>query len=166
MPRGLQDRRLRDPLNFSREEWQQAKRSGIDPREIKSALHQCWNTSDNRSSFEAPLKERGFWLAKGDRRGFVALDYRGEVYSLSRYSGVNTKGLVLTEDGVADPQIRKKNCQPQRAGIRSRARDGSRMAETTGSVYDSLDTKWCAIKCVSDPWSSFWLQWNRYWVNL
>ncbi len=93
MPRGLQDRRLRDPLNFSCEEWQQAKRSGIDPREIKAALQDAWKLSDNRTSFEHALKERGFWLAKGDRRGFVAIDYRGEVYSLSRYAGVKTKEL-------------------------------------------------------------------------
>lgn len=93
MPRGLQDKRLRDPLNFTREEWQQAKRAGVNPREIKTALQQCWAASDNRSSFETALKERGFWLARGDRRGFVALDYRGEVYSLSRYAGVKTTEL-------------------------------------------------------------------------
>lgn len=94
MPRGLQDRRLRDPLNFSREEWQQAKRAGVDPREIKAALQDAWKHSDNRISLEHALKERGFWLAKGDRRGFVALDYRGEVFSLSRYAGVKTKELA------------------------------------------------------------------------
>lgn len=93
MPRGLQDRRLRDPLNFSREEWQQAKRVGLDPREIKSVFRQCWEVSDNRASFEQALKERGFWLAQGDRRGFVAVDYLGEVYSLSRYTGVKAKEL-------------------------------------------------------------------------
>lgn len=93
MPRGLQDRRLRDPLNFSREEWQQAKRVGLDPREIKSVFRQCWEASDNRTSFEQALKERGFWLARGDRRGFVAVDYLGEVYSLSRYTGVKAKEL-------------------------------------------------------------------------
>ncbi|MCR9135723.1 MAG: relaxase/mobilization nuclease domain-containing protein [Alphaproteobacteria bacterium] len=93
MPRGLQDSRLRDPLNFTRAEWQQAKRAGLDPREIKSVFQQCWNISDNRASFEQALKERGFWLAKGDRRGYVAIDYRGEIYSLSRYAGVKTKEL-------------------------------------------------------------------------
>lgn len=93
MPRGLQDRSLRDPLNFTREEWQQAKRAGVDPREIKAALQDAWKHSDNRAAFEQALKERGFWLAKGDRRGFVALDYCGEVYSLSRYAGVKTKEL-------------------------------------------------------------------------
>lgn len=91
MPRGLQDRRLRDPLNFSREEWQQAKRVGLDPREIKTVFRQCWEASDNRASFEQALKERGFWLARGDRRGFVAVDYLGEVYSLSRYTGMKAK---------------------------------------------------------------------------
>lgn len=93
MPRGLMHNRLRDPLSFSREEWQQAKRASLDPREIKSALRQCWQVSDSRASFEQALKERGFWLARGDRRGFVAVDYLGEVYSLSRYAGVTTKDL-------------------------------------------------------------------------
>lgn len=93
MPRGLQDRRFRDPLNFTREEWQQAKRVDLDPREIKTVFRQCWENSDNRASLEQAFKERGFLLARGDRRGFVALDYRGEVYSLSRYAGVKTKEL-------------------------------------------------------------------------
>lgn len=100
MPRGLQDRSLRDPQNFTHAEWQQARRVGLDPREIKSVLHQCWQRSDNRLSFERALKERGFWLAKGDRRGFVAVDYRGEVYSLSRYAGVKAKEL---ESRIGDP---------------------------------------------------------------
>lgn len=100
MPRGLQDRALRDPLNFSQEEWQQARRAGIDPRETKAVLRQCWERSDNRASFERALKERGFWLARGDRRGFVAIDYRGEVYSLSRYAGVKVKELQAQ---IGDP---------------------------------------------------------------
>lgn len=94
MPRGLQDRSLRDPLNFTQEEWQQARRVGIDPREIKTVLQQCWQRSDNRTSFERAIKERGFWLAAGDRRGYVAIDYRGEVYSLSRQIGLKTKELA------------------------------------------------------------------------
>jgi hypothetical protein len=93
MPRGLLHHRLRDPLNFTREEWQQAKRASLDPREIKAALQQCWQASDSRASFEQALKERGFWLARGDRRGYVAVDYLGEVYSLSRYADVSTKDL-------------------------------------------------------------------------
>jgi Relaxase/Mobilisation nuclease domain len=101
MPRGLQDRRLRDPLNFTREEWQQAKRASLDPREIKTVLQQCWQGSDNRASLEQAFKERGFWLARGDRRGYVAVDYLGEVYSLSRYAGVTVKDI---EGRLGDPE--------------------------------------------------------------
>ncbi|MFV2051711.1 relaxase/mobilization nuclease domain-containing protein [Aliiroseovarius sp. YM-037] len=43
MPRGLQDRALRDPLNFTRAEWQQAKRAGLNPKEIKAVFKQCWD---------------------------------------------------------------------------------------------------------------------------
>lgn len=95
MPRGLQDRALRDPLNFTRAEWQQAWRAGLDSREIKAVLRQCWNASDNRASLGLALKERGFWLARGDRRGFVAVDYRGEVYALARYTSVKTKDIEV-----------------------------------------------------------------------
>lgn len=101
MPRGLEDRRLRDPLGFTREEWQQARRAGLDPRELKAVLQHAWTVSDNRAAFEQALKERGFWLAKGDRRGFVAVDYRGEVYAVARYSGVKAKEV---EAKLSDPQ--------------------------------------------------------------
>nr|WP_244520872.1 relaxase/mobilization nuclease domain-containing protein [Aliiruegeria lutimaris] len=99
MPRGLEDKRLRDPLNFSREEWQQARRTGLDPRELKAVIQKAWAASDNMASLEQALRERGFWLARGDKRGFVTIDYRGEVYSLARYAGVKTKDL---EDRLGD----------------------------------------------------------------
>lgn len=38
MPRGLADQTQRDPLNYSLEEWQQAKRAGRDPKEIKASM--------------------------------------------------------------------------------------------------------------------------------
>ena len=40
MPEGLIDRDLRNPLNFDRKEWFQAKRAGKDPCHIKNALQQ------------------------------------------------------------------------------------------------------------------------------
>lgn len=49
--------------------------------------------SDSREAFEAALRDKGFWLAQGDRRGFVAVDWRGETYSLSRMTGAKTKEL-------------------------------------------------------------------------
>jgi hypothetical protein len=93
MPQGLLDASHRDPLNYSLEEWQQAKRQGEDPKALQSMFQNCWAVSDNRPSFEQALQRYGLYLAKGDRRGYVAIDYRGEVYSLSRWLKVKSKIL-------------------------------------------------------------------------
>lgn len=93
LPKGFRDQRQRDPLSFTREEWQQAKRTKQDPKAIKQTLQECWNASDTREAFEAALRERGYFLARGDKRGYVAVDWRGEVYSLSRSTGAGAKDL-------------------------------------------------------------------------
>lgn len=93
MPQGLLDRDSRDPLNFSLAEWQQAKRLNEDPKRLRTMFKGCWALSDNRASLEHALKGYGLYLAKGDRRGYVAIDYRGEVYSLSRWLKIQTKVL-------------------------------------------------------------------------
>lgn len=91
MPEGLADRSKRDPRNFTLEEWQQAKRTEQDPRDIKAALQDAWAISDSKVAFTHALEERGYKLARGDRRGFVAIDYRGEVYPLRQWVGVKIK---------------------------------------------------------------------------
>lgn len=94
MPRGLLDRALRNPLNFSRTEWQQAKRVQIDPRLLKAGFQDAWKRSDNAEALQAALEEKGYFLARGDRRGVVAVDWRGEAYALSRYCGVKAKDVA------------------------------------------------------------------------
>jgi hypothetical protein len=93
MPEGLKDRTMADPANFTLEQWQMAKRHNQDPREIKRMFRECWSRSDNRPAFISALKDHGFWLARGDRRSFVAIDYKGTIYSLSRWSGMKPKDL-------------------------------------------------------------------------
>lgn len=91
MPRGLLNYQENNPLNFSLEEWQQAKRAKADPRAIKEMFKECWAVSDSALSFTNALEERGYYLAKGDRRAHLALDWRGEVYALSRWLGLKSK---------------------------------------------------------------------------
>lgn len=93
MPHGFINPHYRDPKNFSLAEWQQAKRKGKDPKILKAMFQERWATSDNLSTFSHALEEQGFFLAKGDRRGFVAVDYKGEVYSVSRWIGVKAKAV-------------------------------------------------------------------------
>lgn len=101
IPPGLIDRKDRDPLNFSREEWQQARRAGLKPKEIKRIFQDCWALSDSRKAFSQALLSKGFVLARGDRRGYVAVDYRREIYAVARYSGVKAKDLLAR---LGDPK--------------------------------------------------------------
>jgi len=94
MPHGLVNSRERDPRNFTRQEWQQAKRAGQDPKTLKGTFQECWAISDSGAAFANALAARGFYLARGDRRGFVAVDYRGEVYSIARWTGLRTKEVT------------------------------------------------------------------------
>lgn len=93
LPRGLESPSERNPTNFTLAEWQQAKRQGIDPRWLKTTLQECWKHSDGRKAFESSLEERGFLLARGDRRGHVIVDHQGEVYSLPRMLGLKAKDV-------------------------------------------------------------------------
>ena len=106
MPRGIEVAGRRDPTNFSLAEWQQAKRQGTDPRLLKAELQSCWKASDNRQAFGRALEERGYFLAKGDKRSFVVLGYDGEVHSLPRALGLKTKEVAARlGDGGDLPSI-------------------------------------------------------------
>ena len=91
MPKGLAVSGERDPRNFSLAEWQQAKRIGKDPREIKAAFQDSWAISDSKTALDHALKERGYWLCRGDKRDYVALDVHGEVHNIAKRVGIKTK---------------------------------------------------------------------------
>jgi hypothetical protein len=117
MPDGFADPLRRDPTNFTLAEWQQAKRQGVDPRWIKLSVQECWNASDGAKAFGRSLEERGYFLARGDRRDFVIVDYSGEVYSLSRLLGLKAK----------DVRAKLGNCDSQLGVEETRQRVGERM---------------------------------------
>ena len=126
MPEGFRESAQRDPQNYSRQEAGQAQRQDRDSKALKAMFRQCWASSDSRTGFEAALKEQGFLLARGDRRGFVAVDADGKIWSLSRWCGVKPKALrerlgdaqslpsveeVLAE-GVMLPRTHKQTVDP------------------------------------------------------
>ena len=91
LPKGHIDQSLTNRTNFTLAEWQQAKRIGKDPRAIKTAFQDAWAISDSKTSFTHALEERGYKLARGDRRAHVAVDIHGEVHSVARRVGIKTK---------------------------------------------------------------------------
>lgn len=93
MPAGFEQAEDANPNAFDHAEAGQAKRAKRDPEVLKALFQACWAESDSRAAFAAALWEHEFCLARGDRRGFVAVDAAGEVYSLSRWCGVKAKEL-------------------------------------------------------------------------
>ena len=119
LPEGLQTNGGKSPLNFSLAEWQQAKRIGLDPREIKQVFRDAWERSDNLSALGNALGERGYFLAKGDRRGFVAVDVNGAIYSLPKWISEKSKAVTQklgSPDGLSP-------VSDVRADIKSRVTD-------------------------------------------
>lgn len=101
LPDGHKENGWKNPLNFTMAEWQQAQRLGVDPREVKQIFQSAWVKSDSMPAFKAALEEHGYWLARGDRRGFVAMDINGEVFSVARWTGVKTKEV---NQRLGDPE--------------------------------------------------------------
>ena len=91
MPRGFVRSHESNPRSYTLAEWQQAKRAKKDPERLKAVFQDSWAISDTQGAFAHALKERGLILARGDRRGVVAVDRAGEVFAVSRWVGVKTK---------------------------------------------------------------------------
>ncbi len=95
MPSGLKNRQDRDPTNYNFAEHQQAQRAGKNAADIKRDFQDAWEQSDSRATFEHALAEKGYYLARGDTGRFVAMDERGEIYSVPKMlaKGINTKDV-------------------------------------------------------------------------
>ena len=93
VPAGIKDQARADPLNYDRPTWQQAKRLGEDPRDLKKIVREAWSVSDNRASFERALERHALHLARGDRRGYVVVHHSGEAMSLTRYADLKKKDI-------------------------------------------------------------------------
>jgi hypothetical protein len=131
LPDGLRRDGGKSPLNFTLAEWQQAKRTNLDPREIKQSFMEAWQRSDSAKGFQHALKERGYFLCKGDRRGFVAMDTKGEVFSVARMLGIKTKEVNAR---LGDPQD-LTDVEQTRATIESK------LSDTVHGYIDEVDRK-------------------------
>jgi hypothetical protein len=68
----------------SRAELQQQERTGITGARVKEEVTAAFRASDGAEAFRAALQERGYTLARGDRRDYVILDEKGGIHSLAR----------------------------------------------------------------------------------
>jgi hypothetical protein len=84
----------------TRDEFEQARRLGVDIQTARQTIRDCFERSDNGHSFGTALADHGFVLAQGDRRAFVVIDHEGGLHALGkRILGISAN---QTRDRLAD----------------------------------------------------------------
>jgi hypothetical protein len=68
----------------SRAELRQEERTGIKGKDVKAQVTEFFRASDGPDAFKTALEDRGYILAKGDKRDFVIVDRAGGIHSLAR----------------------------------------------------------------------------------
>jgi hypothetical protein len=68
----------------SHSEMLQSERTGISTEQAKELMTGIWQSTKTGKEFQAALEEKGWTLARGDRRDFVAIDPNGGVHSIAR----------------------------------------------------------------------------------
>lgn len=87
---------------LSQAEWQQAERTGLDPRAVKAEIARLFAQSDTGRALQAGLEDAGYVLAKGDR-DFVVVDQGGGIHALGRAVKVPAAALrVFMRDVTRD----------------------------------------------------------------
>lgn len=74
-------------------DYQQEKRTQIPVEQIKTDLQTAWKQTDSGRAFAAAIAEKGYILARGDRRDFIIVDTAGGIHSPRRRLNVKAKDI-------------------------------------------------------------------------
>lgn len=105
-----------------------AQESGIDPKEMKAEITALWQQSDSGRAFQAAVEEKGYLLAKGDRRDFILIDQEGDIHSLARWVDSAKAADIRAKMGDLD---RDSLMDAKEASAWMKAKEGE--AENSGS---------------------------------
>jgi hypothetical protein len=107
-------------------ETRQAERSSVTPEDAKARLRELWSMADTGHAFAAALDDAGWILARGDKRGFVALDPMGEARAVNKditgLSAARVRERLADIDPDKLPSVEEARTQ-QRARQPSPGRD-------------------------------------------
>jgi hypothetical protein len=125
----------------SHREMLQAERTGVSPQDARTFMTATWRTTKNGKEFQAELEKKGWILARGDRRDFVAIDPNGGVHSVARriegakaedvrqrFADIDPRGLMSVAE--AKQVQRERHGHHRRHGGRDRQGTGPHKAAT------------------------------------
>lgn len=138
-----------------RDEDEQARRLGVDIRDVRTTIRECWDRSDNGRSFAAALSAEGLILARGERRDFIAIDHQGGIHALGKRILGNTAGEVrarmadlVREELPTVEQGRDRIAQQKAAPEPSRTNSGQRAMEADFAKVAKENT---VASCAVEP---------------
>lgn len=146
LEKDLRDRRLaqdrKKDARQDRAERMAAKESGITPEERRAVMTEAFRRSDSAQAFRAAISQKGYVLARGDRRDYVVVDRYGHVHSLARQieggrtRDVKAKLAALPPEKLPSVQeARRLTAERQKAAddlIRQRVRE--RLSDALASL--------------------------------
>jgi hypothetical protein len=94
----------KDKLEPSLAEKAQADDTGITPDQRRAEITAAYEASDTPEAFRASLEQKGYVLAKGDRRGLVVVDRFGNPHSLTRYIEGHKAAAIKKKLAAFDPE--------------------------------------------------------------
>jgi hypothetical protein len=128
----------KEALEPSLAEKAQEEATGITPEQRRAEITTCYEQADNAEAFVHALEQKGYVLARGDRRGFVVVDTFANVHSLTRYvkghkaKDIKAKHAPLTPDQLPtvdqakELQRQRKQAEGERQGEKDRGHLGER----------------------------------------
>jgi hypothetical protein len=134
----------------SRAELRQEERTGIKGEDVKEEITEAFKASDTGAAFQVAIEDRGYLLAKGDRRDFVIVDRAGGIHSLARRI-----------DGVKAAHLREFMSDIDRANLpgAEQAREAQieraitaelREREQVQAKMDAIERNWQSINDAHD----------------
>ncbi len=144
----FEDRKKRADLH----EKQQEERTGLTKAERVRNITDAWNTTRTGEEFLQALAKMDYFVAQGDRRGFVVVDLAGEVHSLARQiEGAKTRDLkARLKDlspgrlkDVATAQAHAKTVREQRS--HAPAREGPTPAQRRAQLQERQQLRRLAV---------------------
>jgi hypothetical protein len=169
--------RKRPDRTPSRAELRQEERTGITGKQVKAEVSEAFRTSDSPAAFKAALEERGYQLARGDRRDYVVIDSAGSIHSLARridsMKAADLRAYMSPLDGgeipsIAESRARLDAIRRQGSGgegpdlVKAYGRSGSYVSQSLAAQKDhaarqerlerqrSSDTLWDRIEAGED----------------
>lgn len=81
----------------------QQQATGISPEQRRKEITACYEQADNAEAFRAALEQKGYVLARGDKRGLVIVDQFGAPHSLTRYVKGHKASAIKKKLAAIDP---------------------------------------------------------------